>query len=85
MWMQLILIQTCEIISRSSINRAADERANHILMQKIHYEFTHVFSEIGCFEGTFRLQVKEGSWPYQQPPRRVAYALQEFQELQGEA
>ena len=25
------------------------------------------FSEIGCFEGTFRLQVKKGRWPYTAP------------------
>ena len=30
-----------------------------------------------CFEGTFRLQVKEGSWPYQVPPNSLEYVLQE--------
>ena len=34
------------------------------------------------FEGTFKLGVKEGSHPYQTPPRRMAYALQ--QPLKGE-
>ena len=33
-------------------------------------------SGIGYFEGTFSLQVKGGSCPYEMPPRRVAYALQ---------
>ena len=34
-----------------------------------------------CFEGTFSLQLKHDSKPYQVPPRHVAYALQKlFQE-----
>ena len=39
-------------------------------------EFHDLFSGIGCFEGTFSLLVKEGSYPYQTPTRRVAYATQ---------
>ena len=35
------------------------------------------FTGIGCFDGVFLLGVKEGSWPYQVPPRMAAYALQE--------
>ena len=46
-------------------------------MYKLHNEFSDVFSGIGCFEGTFSLQVKDDSWPYQAIPRRVAYVLQE--------
>ena len=44
-----------------------------------------MFLGIGCFEGTFTLLVKEGSQPYQVPPRRLAYALQEtlMEELEG--
>ena len=46
-----------------------------------------LFSSIQCIEGTFSLQVKEGSNSYQEPPRRLAYALQkqlneELEELQ---
>ena len=52
---------------RSSINRAADRRASMLLMKTMH-EFSDVLSEVGCFEGTFNLQVKDGSWPYQAPP-----------------
>ena len=44
---------------------------------KIHNEFSDNFTSIGCFKGTFKLQVREGSHPYQALPRRVAYALQE--------
>ena len=36
-----------------------------------------MYSQVfGCFDGTFKLQMREGSWPYQAPPIRVAYALQ---------
>ena len=44
--------------------------------QKIHDTFGDVFNGIGCFKGTFSLQLKPGSKPYQVPPRQVAYALQ---------
>ena len=42
----------------------------------MHTEFDNVFNGIGCFEGTFLLQLKPDSRPYQAPPRHVAYALQ---------
>ena len=35
-------------------------------------EFKDIFTDIGCFKGTFLLQVKEGSKPYQAPLRHVA-------------
>ena len=38
--------------------------------------FDNVFNGIGNFEGTFSLQLKPDSKPYQAPPRCVAYALQ---------
>ena len=47
------------------------------MMQRIHTRFGNVFNGIGCFEGTFSLQLKPDSKPYQAPPRHVAYALQE--------
>ena len=40
--------------------------------------FDNVFNGIGCFEGTFLLQIKPDSKPYQVPPRCVAYALQKL-------
>ena len=46
-------------------------------MQKIHDTFGDVFNDIGCFEGTFSLQFKPNSKPYQVPPRHVAYGLQQ--------
>ena len=62
---------------RSSTNKAADKRANNALTNKIHNEFSYVFSATGCFQGTFSLLVKDGSQLYQAPPRRVTYAQQE--------
>ena len=35
--------------------------------------FDNVFNGIGCFEGTFSLQLKPDSNPYQAPLRHVAY------------
>ena len=45
-------------------------------MQKIHDTFCDIFNDIGCFKGTFSLQLKPNSKPYQVPPWQVAYALQ---------
>ena len=61
----------------SSANTKADKEASKVIMQKIHNEFSDVFTGIGCFEGTFKFRVKEGSHPYLAPPRRVAYTLQQ--------
>ena len=41
-----------------------------------HEVWWHVFNGIGCFKGTFSLQLKPDSKPYQAPPRHVAYALE---------
>ena len=51
----------------SSMDREADKMAWQLITQKIYNEFGDVFTGIECFDGTFRLQVKEGSWPYQAP------------------
>ena len=61
---------------RSSTNTEEYKGASRILTKKIH-DFSDVFTGPSCFEGTFKLQVREGSHPYQAPPRRVAYTLQE--------
>ena len=58
---------------RSSTNIEEDKRVSRLLTMKIYNDFSDVFTGIGCFEGTLKLQVKEGSLP----PRRMAYALQE--------
>ena len=44
-------------------------------MQRIHSEFSDVFTGIECFERNFKLRVKEGILLYQAPPRRVAYTI----------
>ena len=38
--------------------------------------FDNVFNGIGCFKGTFSLQLKPDSKPHQAPPIHVAYVLQ---------
>ena len=48
------------------------------MMQKIHKTFGNILNGIRCFEGTFSLQLKPDSKPYQAPPRHVAYALQKL-------
>ena len=60
---------------RSSINIAVDNSKQGV-NTKIHNEFSD-FLGIGCFEGIMRLQVKDGSWPYQVPLRKVVHELQE--------
>ena len=60
----------------SSPNIEVDKRKSIELTQNIHKVFENVFNGIGCFEGTFSLQLKPDSKPYQAPPRHVAYALQ---------
>ena len=48
------------------------------LLQKIHNTFGDVFNGIGCLKGTFSLQLKPDSRPYQVPPWHVAYTLQKL-------
>ena len=47
------------------------------MMQKIYTRFGNVFNGIWCFKGTFSLQLKPDSKPYQALSRHVAYVLQE--------
>ena len=58
-------------------NVDADKRSSIAMMQSIHMRFGNIFNGIGCFKGTFSLQLKPDSKPYQAPPRHVAYVLQE--------
>ena len=60
----------------SSNNTDADKRKSKEMMQKIHDTFGNIFNDIGCFEGTFPLQLKPDSKLYQVPPRCVAYVPQ---------
>ena len=60
----------------SSPNIEVEKRKSIELMQKIHSMFGNVFNGTGCFKGTFLLQLKPDSKPYQAPLRHVAYVLQ---------
>ena len=44
-----------------------DKRASANMTRQIQKEFENIFMGIGCFEGTFSLQVKPDSKPYQVP------------------
>ena len=52
---------------RSSANKVADNRVSRLLTTKIHNELNDIFTGIGCFEGTFMIQVREGTCLYQAP------------------
>ena len=58
-------------------NVDADKRSSITMVQGIHTRFGDVFNGIRCFKGTFSLQLKPDSKPYQVPPGHGAYALQE--------
>ena len=62
----------------TSPNIEIDKKKSTKLTQKIYNVFDNVFNGIGCFEGTFLLQLKPDSKPYQVPPRCVAYTLQKL-------
>ena len=49
----------------SSSDVDADKRKSSELMQVIHNTYGDVFNGIGCFKGTFSLQLKPDSKPYQ--------------------
>ena len=68
----------------SSNNTDEDKERKQRMTQRIHEEYGKPFNGIGCFKGTFSLQCKPDSKPYQVPPRCVAYALQKLfkEELQ---
>ena len=61
----------CETKENKTAGRKIDMQARHAAQSKL-----QTFSLICCFEDTFSLQVKDGSYQYEVPPRRVAYALQ---------
>ena len=63
----------------SSNNIDADTRKSSTMTQKIHETFGNIFNSIGCFKGTFSLQLKPNGKPYQVPPRHVAYVLKTIQ------
>ena len=46
------------------------------IIQQLQRDFKDVFNGIGCFDGTFLLQVEPDSKPFQTPLEHIAYALQ---------
>ena len=65
----------------SGLTYVSDKKKSAEATQQIHIDFDDVFNGIGCFEGTFSLQLKPDSKPYQALLRCVAYTLQKlFQE-----
>ena len=57
-------------------NQDNDKRLSAEITQQLQRDFKAVFNGVGCFDGTFSLQLKPGSKPHQVPPRHVAYGLQ---------
>ena len=53
---------------RSRTNWEAVKEASKILIKKIHNEYSDLFTGVGCCDGTFKLQVREDSCPYQSLP-----------------
>ena len=62
----------------SGPHKENDKRASANITKQIQKEFEEVFTDIGCFEGIFPLQVKLDNKPYQVPLLYVAYALQKL-------
>ena len=59
----------------SSSNITAHKKQSSEMTQKILNRFGNIFTDIGCFGGTFSLQLKPNNKPYQAAPRHVAYVL----------
>ena len=57
-------------------NVGAEKRSSSAMIQSIHTSIGNVFNGIGCFKGTFSLQLKADSKICQALPRCVAYVLQ---------
>ena len=76
----LILLQTNKTNQQNNFFQVQamiqKKRKSTELTQQMHKEFNNVFNGIGCFEGTFSLQLKPDSRPYQVPLRCVAYVPQ---------
>ena len=54
----------------------SDEKKSAEITQQLQRDLEDVFNRNGCFDGTFSLQLKPDSKPYQVPLRYVAYMLQ---------
>ena len=58
------------------LEKNADKKASAECIWSMQCAFNDVFTEIGCFKGTFSLQVKEGARSYQAPLSHAVYMLQ---------
>ena len=68
----------CEIIEYflSGLNHDSNKKRSAETTQQLHKGFEDLFNGIGCFDGTFSLQLKPDIKPYQAPLRDVAYTFQ---------
>ena len=57
-------------------HRKTNMRASAKTRQELHGKYSDAFSGIGCFKGTFSLQVKEGVTSYQALPMHMTYTFQ---------
>ena len=59
------------------LNYDSDKKKSAEITQQLQRDFEDVFNRIGCFHGTFLLQLKPDSKPYQAPPKMCGiHALQ---------
>ena len=59
----------------SGLSYGSNKKRSTETTEQLHKEFEDVFNGIGCFNGTFSLQIKLDSKPYQVPPRCMTYTL----------
>ena len=60
----------------SGLNYESNKKRSTETTQQIHKDFEVVFNGIRCFDGTFTLQLRPDSKPYQVSLRHMAYTLQ---------
>ena len=60
----------------SGLSNDSNKKRSTETIQQLHKDFEDVFNGIGYFDGTFSLQLRLDSKPYQEPLRCDAYTLQ---------
>ena len=86
----LLCRTTCEKMNLvkildADVNAIHDERidvSSNVRSDPILYEFTDIFTGIGCLEGTYSIQVDEGFRPVVHPPRKVPVPLRDTLKLE---
>ena len=86
----LLCRTTCEKMNLvkifdADVNAIHDERidvSSNVRSDPILYEFTNIFTGIGCLEGTYSIQVDEGFRPVVHPPRKVPVPLRDTLKLE---